>query len=68
MYLTEYRPKSSDNKASILKEIRISIDEACRWQPRKQNTSTGNDNDDDLDISEIAQERGGIFNEWVVLF
>ena len=64
----EYRPKSSDNKASILKEIRISIDEACWRQPRKQNTCAVYDGDDDLNIMEIAQEAGGTFDEWDVVF
>ena len=48
--ITEYRPKSTDNRALIMKEIRISVDEACRRGavPRKQYTTVIGDDDDDI--------------------
>ena len=50
--ITEYRPKSSDDKALILKELRISVDEACRRQPKKK---IFNDDNDDVNLMDFTQ-------------
>ena len=63
--ITEYRPKSTDNRALIMKEIRISVDEACRRVavPRKQYTTVIGDDDDD-DIFEITAEANSNWDDW----
>ena len=63
--ITEYRPKSTDNRALIMKEIRISVDEACRRVavPRKQYTTVIGDDDDIFDITSEATTNSN-WDDW----
>ena len=57
--ITEYRPKSSDDKALILKELRISVDEACR-QPKKKIFDDDNDDVNLMDFTQVNEN----FDMW----
>ena len=55
--IRQYRPKPSDNTLLIMKEIRISIDEACRRVPRQKQI-------DEEAVLNVAQDYENNWDIW----